>query len=454
MSRRALVGVAAVIVLLAGCGTRLADSAFRVSPAPTTSSQSATPVPTSTLPASDIGVTATTIRIGNIISRSNFFDPHAFVATYYGVKSLVDAVNAEGGIGGRRLELITCDDRGNSSLNVTCVRKLVDDDHVFALVGNSVLAYGGAPYVQRKGVPDIGSQPVDDAYRRYSHLWDITSEGYPRNGTVGYGGMLHFGTEVYHYFKTHFHGVPLRAAVVGYNQSSSRNYAKSMATGLRLLGYQVTRLEVNFALPDFDSPVIAMKNAGVNFVFDALDRGGNERLCKAIDDNRLSLAAKVTTTQSWDGNVRADFADSPGCRNTLFATGGARNYEDTSYPAVAAFRAQMAKEGWNKPETLSEWALEGWAGAQWFADAAASCGAALTRRCVEHYMATTVAYDGHGLLTPRDFRVGSGKVEPSRNCINVARWSDAANDGRGGWVTQVADMNTNCAVVPVFALRA
>ena len=30
-------------------------------------------------------------------------------------------------------------------------------------------------------------------------------------------------------------------------------------------------------------------------------------------------------------------------------------------------------------EVLSDWALEGWAGGQWFADAAASCGAALTR---------------------------------------------------------------------------
>lgn len=443
---------AAVALAAAGCGTWLPDSAFhRTTPTTPPASSSPSSAPS---PGPDVGVTSSTIRIGNIASRTNFFDPRAFVGPYYGVKAFVAAANAAGGINGRRLELVTCDDQGSAGGNVACVRKLVDGDHVFALVSNGILSYGGASLVQAAGVPDIGSQPVDSAYVRFSHLWDVLSESYPRNGSIGFNGVLHSGTETYAYFKSRYPKVPLRAAVVGYNQSSSRNYAKALAAGLELQGYRVVRLEVNFALPDFDSAVIAMKRAGVSYLYDALDRGGNERLCRAVDDNRLTLTAKVTTTQNWDAGVRADYARSPACRNALFATGGSRNYEDTRYPAVAAFRAAMGRQGWDTTTAMSEWALEGWAGAQWFADAAASCGADLTRRCVEAFMARKTPYDAHGLLTPRTFTVGTAKPKPARNCLNLARWSDTAEAGAGGWVSQVPDMNTNCFTVPILSYHS
>lgn len=438
MTRRALLVAVAVALAAAACGTRLPDSAFTTS--------SATPTPSTT-------TSGTPLRIGNIVSRTNFFDPRAFVGAYYGVKAYVDTVNAAGGINGRRLELLTCDDQGNATVNVECVRRLLDSEHVFALVGNAVLSYGGAPIVQREGVPDIGSQPVDNAYVRYSHLWDVLGESSPRNGKVGWNGVRYNGTEIYRYFKTRYPGQPLRAAVVSYNQASSLSFGRAIADGLRAEGYRVTSLQVNFALPDFDSAAVAVKHARAVYVYDTIDRAGNERLCRALDDNRVPLFAKVTTTQSWDANVRTDYADSPSCRNDVFVTGTALNYDDGHVGAVATFRSAMAREGWDKPTTMSEWALEAWAGAQWFADAARSCGDDVTRTCVETFMRSPTPYDGHGLLIPRTFTVERTHPTTSHNCFNVARWSDAANDGKGGWVTQVADMTTNCFDVPALPYR-
>jgi branched-chain amino acid transport system substrate-binding protein len=72
-----------------------------------------------------------------------------------------------------------------------------------------------------------------------------------------------------------------------------------------------------------------------------------------------------------------------------------------------------------------------------------SCGAQLTRRCVEAFLSRPVEYDGGGLLTPRSF-VKRPKTKHEVNCINVARWTD---DG-DRWVTQVPDMNKNCFDVP------
>ena len=437
----------ALLVATAACGTRLPSSAF----GPRASGSTA-PSPTTSASGVD-GVTATTITIGSIASLSNPFDSRAFAGPSYGLRAFVDDVNRTGGIDGRTLILRTCDDGGSGTQNVACVRKLLEQQHVFALVSSSILNYSGANLVNAKGVPDIGAQPIDLAYTRYPHLWDVTGESYPRDGEIGWNGVLHGGTDVYRYFKKTFPTVPLRAGVVYYNQASSKAYADSISRGLRSEGYTVVAAEVNFALPDYDSVAIKFRHSGVRYVYDAIDRAGNERLCQAMDDNRFFVTAKVTTTQNWNAGVAQDYQSSPRCRGSLYATGGSRNYDATSVPAVERFRSAMARLGLDTADSMSQWALEGWAGAQWFADAARSCGRGLTRACVEDFMARKTPYDGHGLLLPRDFVVGTPNLTPHESCLNVVRWQDSANDGAGGWVEQVPDMTHNCFVVSGISYR-
>jgi branched-chain amino acid transport system substrate-binding protein len=454
---RLSVGLAAAAMLLAGtaCGTRLPDSAFTAS-APATTSPAPTSSPTGVTPtgnantASDVGVTPTTIAIGEIASSTNPFDPQTFSGPTYGLEAFVKYTNAHGGINGRQLVLHTCDDQGSSIVNETCAHTLIDHDHVFALVSNIALDYAGASYVNSKNVPDIGGQPIDNAYNTYKNLFDIYGESYPRNGQPGLHGMLYGGTEVYRYFKTRFPNVPLKAGVVAYNQASSERFGNSIAKGLRLEGYTVDVKVVNFALPDFNSVAITFKNDDVQYVYDALDTGGNVRLCDALDQNKVSITAKVMTTQAWNQSVNSEYASAPKCRNELWVTGNTRNYEDTQYRQVALFRQQMSADGNGGAQDMSDWALEGWAGGLWFADAAKSCGADLTRVCVEKFMNRSKPYGGDGLLTPRKFENLDPQPTTIRNCLNVARW-DSAKDA---WVTQVPNMNTNCFRVYNFPYPA
>ena len=486
-ARRRLIAAAALgsaTLVAAACGTRLPDASFvqaqqlvqtTASPGATVGPGGSTPPPgvtpgapgSSTGPggpvvgptsssgptastgpggwanfASDVGVTATTITIGSIVSKTNPFDPRAFVGPSYGLEAFVHWTNAHGGINGRQLVLETpCDDQGSGNANVACVHQLIDSNHVFALVSNAILDYAGADYVNSKGVPDIGSQPIDNAYNRYPHLWDLYGEDYPRDGKqTGFGGKLYGGTEVYQYFADHFPKVKKVAGVVVYNQDASQRFGNSIAIGLHKSGYSVDEKVVNFALPDFDSVAIDFKNKGVQYVYDTIDREGNVRLCKALDDNKVSIFAKVLTPQSWEQSVGADYSGSPNCRDALWATGNTLNYADTKFAPVKDFREQMAADGHGGSQDLSEWALEGWAGAQWFADAVKSCGAAVTRRCVEAFVNNGKPYGAGGLLTPRVFHEYSKPHEPQYNCINVVRWVQSA----GTWVTQVPDMDKNC----------
>lgn len=420
---------------LTGCGTRLPASAF---------SQAAAS-PGNVLVN---GVSATQIRVGMIDSITSALGMDTFSGPGYGARAFFDALNASGGVNGRKLVVDQCDDSGSGLGNEQCAHKLIDKDQVFAFTGNSVFDYASAAYLSAHDVPDIGGEPISQAYDQYPHLYSIYGSNEPREGTVGWNGRLYGGTEVYAYFKQRL-GAHV-AAVVSYNQPDSVRFAQYTASGLRAAGYTVVNEQVDFALPNFAATASDMKARGVQVVFDAIDTSGNGRLCAAIDQVGLGLIAKVTTVQSWDQTVGSTYAAAPRCRNVLYATSSDRNYADTQFPAVAAFGAAMDKYFPNRSGQLSMWELEGWISAQWLTDAIAGCGSSVTRACVEQFMNRPQPYNAHGLLIPTDFVVAK-PAATERGCLNVARWQDSANDGKGGWVTQVPDMNTNCFTGPVIS---
>jgi branched-chain amino acid transport system substrate-binding protein len=424
-----------VLGALTGCGTRLPASVFTQAAAS---------------PASAFvdGVSGTQIRIGMVDSITSPLGMDAFSGPGYGARAFFDALNASGGVNGRKVVVDQCDDSGSGLGNTQCVHQLIDRDQVFAFAGNSVFDYAGAAYVSAHDVPDIGGEPISQAYDQYPHLYSIYGSSEPRKGTVGWNGRLYGGTEVYAYFKQRL-GAHV-AAVVSYNQPDSVRFAQYTAAGLRAVGYTVVNEQVDFALPNFAATASDMKSRGVQVVFDAIDTSGNGRLCAALDQVGLGLIAKVTTVQSWDQTVPTTYSAAPRCRNVLYATSSDRNYQDTQYPAVAAFRAAMDKYFPDRGGELSMWELEGWASAQWLTDAVASCGSSVTRACVEQFMNRPQLYDAHGLLIPANF-VPVPPTATERGCLDVARWQDSANGGKGGWVTQVPDMNTNCFTGPVIS---
>ncbi len=435
-------------LLLTACGTRVSGppSSGPTEPVGPTATASTSSAPN---PASDVGVTPDTITVGVLVSRTSPLGPEVFSGSYYGATAYFDALNRRGGVHGRKVKVVACNDTGSGSGNVDCVHKLIDHDHVFALAGTTAFEYDGASYVNQKGVPDVGGQPVGNEYDIYPHLWNLYGSDEPRNGkTIGWDGKIYGGTEVYRWFKLN-RGAK-KAAVVYYNVAQSQRYARYEADGLRAEGYSVREEEVNLGLANFDAIAIDIGSSGVDSVYDALDITGNAKLCRALDAHRVKLKAKVTTTQGWTATVGRDYASSPTCRNTLYATGNSQNFDDPSKPGVADYRAAVERLYPKRKGMHSEWELEGYASAQWLTDAMDSCGADLTRKCVENFLRTTKNYDGHGMLTPRDFIVKRpGKT--ARSCLNVARWQDSADGGKGGWVSQVKNMDTTCYVVPQLA---
>lgn len=447
MRARSLVATVMLASLaLAACGSRAGNDGGSDSPATGAASGNT---------ASDTGVTATEIKVGVIAGLSSGLGPDTFSASLYGARAYFEALNAAGGVNGRTVKLVECDDKGTGDGNVACVRELIDDDEVFALAGVTAFDYAGAQYVNSQGVPDIGGQPVSNAYDQYPHLYSLYGSYYPRDGQrPGYDGTLYAGTETYRWFKEEL-GTRV-AGVVYYNVAPSQRYATSIADGLRKEGYEVVEEQINLGAPNWDAAVQNMKRRGVQLVFDAMEEGGNGQFCDAMQRQGMTVQAKVTTSQGWSNNIGQVYANSPGCRNSIYATSQSANYADESIGAVAAFREAVQTYVPERVDKMNLWMLEGYASAQWLTDAMESCGADLTRECVEEYMNSGEDYDGHGLLISqgRNFAPLAEPPAEETNCLNVARWQDSANGGEGGWVTQVEDMNENCFTVPNVPYQA
>jgi len=79
------------------------------------------------------------------------------ISTHNGIKMVIDKVNASGGIGGKKLQLITYDNGGKPEETVSVVTKLISQDKVHVLLGEvaSSRSLAGAPLAQRGGVPMI-----------------------------------------------------------------------------------------------------------------------------------------------------------------------------------------------------------------------------------------------------------------------------------------------------------
>ncbi|HVU74028.1 MAG TPA: ABC transporter substrate-binding protein, partial [Mycobacteriales bacterium] len=396
--------------------------------------------------ASDRGVTPTEIEIGNIVTTGGPFGPDQFSVSRYGAQAYFQALNARGGINGRKVNFLPCpDSSGTTDGASSCVHQLIDQSKVFAFVGNNIFQYGGADYVNSQDVPDIGGQPIDKVYYQYPHLYTILGSGTARDGThLGTDGQNYYTDEAGLFFKQKY-GVT-KVGVVYYDQASSKYGADQASKGFETAGLQVKEYSVNLGLPNFASTVAQMQNDGVDMVNDALDVNGNQKLCQAMEANGSFISkvkVKLSTISIWTQQVGSQFSGTPKCQAIMFSSGKSANFDDPNANAqVAAFQAAMTKYYPSLRPKEAQWMLEGWAAADWFTSAAQSCGANLTRVCVEHWLNTQTSLSAHGLLDPSiSFikRTPAQQQGTSRQCIGAVQWDVTKNV----WATR-ADPNKDC----------
>ncbi len=403
---------------------------------------------------SDIGVTPTSITIGNVTGINGFLGPEAFGTTLKGLEAFVAYTNAHGGVHGRKLILKSCDDQMDATANLACTEKLVQQDHVFGFIDNNSLSPApSAKYEYQQGVPDLGL-PLDNGYFKYPNMFSLYGSQDPRDGTqVGDHGLDWNDTSVYRFFRQRVGAT--KAAFFFYSQQTSVSAAKTFEQVAKAEGFQIVYESggsqgENIAGATWDTDVQTMKGTGADIIFDFVDINANQKICAALDRYGVTpqIKAKVTTVEGVSQHLVDPGAWSPGCRNIIYGSGRTDAYSDTGNPAVKQF--VDAFNTYEKPQgaVMAQWSLDGWTVAQVLVDYLNQAGAAPTRKGFIQWLDSIqpYTYDAHGLISSSATWWGNAHHPITRKqCNAVAQWQDSA----GTFVLRSADGGSPfyCAVV-------
>jgi branched-chain amino acid transport system substrate-binding protein len=137
------------------------------------------------------------------------------VSTDDGVKLAVKEINDKGGFKGKKIRLINYDDKGQQQEAVTAVTRLIQEEHVVAIIGEvaSSLSMAGGQVAQRAGIPMISPSSTNP---KVTAIGDMISRVCFIDPFQGYVGAT--------FAKNSLH---LDSAAVLYNR------AQAYSTGLR-----------------------------------------------------------------------------------------------------------------------------------------------------------------------------------------------------------------------------
>ena len=262
-------------------------------------------------------------------------------------------VNAHGGLNGHPVKVVTEDDGQNPAKGLAAAKKLVEQDHVQAIVGEmSTVDTAWAGYVDSKGIPVVGGQPVDATF--------MTDANFFPSGTtlpVLLLGEISVAAGAGH--KT-----------LGVLYCSETPVCAQLPKILEPLGAQaglkVVSAQVSQSAPSYTAPCLAFKSKGVTAMFAAVNSDVVPRVqdsCYAQGYKPQQIASNTTTQQSWTTKANLE--------GSLLASTNAA-YTDTSIPGIKAFSDALDSylpDLKNSPQ-FSAPLLMPWAGGQLFAAAA------------------------------------------------------------------------------------
>lgn len=218
----------------------------------------------------DVGVTAGEITIGNVSTISGPV-PGLGQTAQNGVKAYVAYINSKGGVCGRKLKLVTSDDRLDTGTNRSETQRMTKS--VFAMVGGfSVVDDGGASVLNGTNVPDVGLALTNQRKSLANNFsTNPLQPGAKSNGTTNM--MRHFKEK---------YGVT-KGAIIYAAQSTSREGGLAYEPDMANAGIQtVLKAEVAITQTDYTGVATQIKNSGAELVITTLEVGGMAKLAQAL----------------------------------------------------------------------------------------------------------------------------------------------------------------------------
>ena len=393
--------VAAVLLVVAGaCGSssKGASSSSGASKAPAGNTASAP------------GVSPNTITIGFISSVVGVAGPN-FINYPKGAQARIDQQNDQGGINGRKLQMVFADDGGSVNQNLTAAQSLVSKN-VFGVVAGTPFLFAGYRYLQQQGVPVVGGGYDGPEWNQQpnTNMFSVTGPNVPdfQKQAQNTGGVSFFKSQG-----------ATNVASLGYGVSpSSSAAAKGVAEAVKAQGLKAgyVNTSIPFGSVNVTSVVLGMKQAGVDAVYLAMDNNTNFAILSTAKQNGLNLKVPVAAT-----GYGQSLLDDP---NAVQTAQGA--YFISEGPPLDSkpekdFRAALQKYQGFSGIPGFDW-YEGWTNVDLMIKGLEAAGKNPTRQSFMTNLRTVTSYDASGLLpNPVDFSLAAFGKAPAKTCLWYAK---------------------------------
>jgi branched-chain amino acid transport system substrate-binding protein len=365
-------------------GGATASSAFNYDPA----AEAAACTGTAGNTASDVGVTPTSINLGNVAGLTGVIT-NEFEQGAQGVQALFSAINAHGGICGRQLKLTVEDDGQDASRNEADVRDLIPK--VMAFVGSiSDADNAGVQAMVDAKIPDIGFA-INANRGQSSVFWSAAgSTLYQQNGKAYTWSTLQDGMLAYNDF-------PKRVAALAYAIPISSAAAKQFAYRFQQAGSQIcfTDYSISPATASLDSDVLQMKRNNCDGVLTTMDLAGNAKLLQSEQNQNFHplLTEFTFASYSADQIAVAGQQAAQGAQITL-------NWLpfNEPNPVLKLYLDQL--KTYQPGKKPSSFGLLSWAAGQMFVQGLIKAGRNPTRAGLVSFFSTLENYDTGGVITP------------------------------------------------------
>lgn len=337
------------------------------------------------------GVTDTEIRVSGVASITNplsgKYDQHAL-----GVEAYFEMVNADGGIYGRDLKLVTTHDDAVAN-NDAAVKELLSQDDVFAVLPIATLLFTGADELVDAEIPTFGWAINPE--------WQGTAEDPRENLFGGNGSFLCFGcgSPV-----TPFVADEIGARKIGllaYNVPQSADCATGVEKSFDTYGdggsasVAFVDKAMTFGGGEFSVQVSEMKKAGVDMVLTCMDLQGVVSLAREM--KRQSLDAVQYLLNAYDPELLSEFGDLfQGSYVLTFFT--PFEVEDPP-PGLRDYLEWMERTG----APVNENTVNGWLNAALFVDGLREAGEDFSRQKVVDAINGMTDWDADGLVAGVDW---------------------------------------------------
>jgi len=346
------------------------------------------------------GVTATEIRLGQTM-------PYSGPASAYGTIGKVEAayfakVNDEGGINGRKINLISLDDGYSPPKTVEQTRRLVEQDGVLLTFQNLGTPPNTAihKYLNQKKVPQLFVSTG-------ATMW-----GDPEHFPWTMGWQPSYQTEAHIYAKYLLQNKPdARIGILYQNDDYGKDYVKGLKDGLGANAAKMIIAEQSYEVtdPTVDSQIVSLKGSGADVFFNVTTpKFAAQAVRKAYDIDWHPLEILNNVSISIGAVLEPAGLDK--------STGllSAQYYKDPADPANAQEPAMhewldFMKKYYPEGNTADAFNVYGYLAAQTMVQVLKQCGSDLTRENVMRQaasldLALPLLQDGIKIHTgPKDF---------------------------------------------------